>query len=619
MQYIKVFFVALSLVVGQVFPATTTWAASHNVVVQQVQLAGIGTGNAGQEFVTIYNNADSDVDITDWCLTYSSASGATTSTLYCVRSADATTKVWLKARSYGQFVSSDLKNTIGGPSGDGVFTYKNGLSSTGGKIRLIDATLAEVDRVAWGTATGEPTAPEPPAGKVLVRIGNGQLQDTDNSAQDFTIGLPNYYPKGMYELAIDVCPNITGAQSSLPPNYVYNDIAECVVKPPQDACPNIESLQVAVPQGFLRDETGMCQPDSCLNVDGLQSSVPYGYDDDLYGTCTEIDVCLNMPLAQYSVPDGYVLDENNTCIRDLIVLELSEILPNPKGSDTGREFVELYNPSDRAVSLDDYELVVGSSAPKKVSFPPGSLLQPKEYKTFYDSNIGFTLTNTSGRVILQAKDGRVFSDTGNYSSANEDVSWANLFGVWQYTNTATPGGINVYDEDASDEGGVTPQAQVLSCPAGKYRNPLTNRCRNIETDASVLSTCDSDQYRNPETGRCKKVVSAAAVAPCKEGQYRSEETNRCRTISTSSATLTPCKEGQERSPETNRCRTIRSASVPAAAYAVEPVKDSAKVFIGWWALGGIGVVASAYAGWEWRREVIGAIRRVMPFKYMHKK
>ena len=51
----------------------------------------------------------------------------------------------------------------------------------------------------------------------------------------------------------------------------------------------------------------------------------------------------------------------------------------------------------------------------------------------------------------------------------------------------------------------------------------------------------------------------------------------------------------------------------SAAFAVEPVKDGGKAFIGWWALGGVGVLAGGYGVWEWRREMAGAIRKVTAF------
>jgi hypothetical protein len=126
------------------------------------------------------------------------------------------------------------------------------------------------------------------------------------------------------------------------------------------------------------------------------------------------------------------------------------------------------------------------------------------------------------------------------------------------------------------------------CKEGQYRNEETNRCRSIAAEATALAPCDDDEERNPATNRCRKIASLASQ-------------------------LTPCKEGQERNPETNRCRNVAAAVPPDAAFGVEPVADTGKAFIGWWALGGVGILALGYAGWEWRQEIAAVIRKVGTF------
>jgi hypothetical protein len=168
---------------------------------------------------------------------------------------------------------------------------------------------------------------------------------------------------------------------------------------------------------------------------------------------------------------------------------------------------------------------------------------------------------------------------------------------------------------------VADPATLAPCEEGKYRNPVTNRCRTITVDVPVLTACSDGEYRNQETNRCRKIATTlgASLTPCKDDQYRSEETHRCRSITAASTNqLAPCKEGQERNPETNRCRTIATAAIPPAAFAVEPIATSGKAFVGWWALGGIGVLAAGYGIWEWHREITGGLRRLFGFLVSHK-
>jgi tellurite resistance protein len=164
-------------------------------------------------------------------------------------------------------------------------------------------------------------------------------------------------------------------------------------------------------------------------------------------------------------------------------------------------------------------------------------------------------------------------------------------------------------DDAPQLAGTTLQP----CKDNQYRSEETNRCRTIVATA-VSVPCKDGQYRSEETNRCRNIALAGStLVACGDDQYRSEATNRCRNIVTLTGTLTPCKDNQYRSEETNRCRNITTSTVPAAAFAVESTPDTGKVFVGWYALGGVGALAVAYGVWEWRSEAMAAVRRIASF------
>ena len=516
MQYVKYIFSVILVVIAPFISLYEAEAISQSIVISQVQTAGAGTGTAGQEFVEVYNNSSSDVDVTGWCLTYSSSSTSTQSTLHCFTPSDSTIKLWIKARSYVTFVSADYSAATG-TSADGLFLYNGGMAATGGRVRLLNDANVEIDKVAWGGVSGESTIPIPASGKVLQRKGAETLQDTDSSG-DFFASLPLIHFGGMYELVIDVCPNVSGAQVSIPQGMVIDNAGNCIVPPPVDVCPNIAELQTELPGGYLKDNAGNCQPDSCLNLYGLQVGIPFGYDSDGSGECIEHDECPNLIYAQYEIPEGMIKNQSGNCVLDLVPLELTEIFPNAKGSDIGREFIEIYNPSTETVTLDSYVIHTGVNAEKTVPFPSGAVMLPGERKVFSDSSMGFTLVNTTGRVVLASIDGTTYGDSGVYTSPGDEMAWAQIDGVWQYTSQPTPGEVNAASliaETTSDESSTS--QGVVACAPGKYRNPLTNRCRNIESDATVLASCDADQYRSPDTGRCRKIASAATLTACKDG------------------------------------------------------------------------------------------------------
>lgn len=568
------YFFCLLLAIYQMYIIVPTAHAtvSSNVVIAQMYPGA--TGVATQEFIELYNTADTAVDITGWCVSYVPSSGSNPSKLGCITAPDASTHLWLKAGGYATFISNEYKTAHGGTA-DVVFS--SGISATAGHIRLTDAGGAEIDRLGWGSATNpETTAVAAPAnGKSLQRkTATVGYQDTDDNSFDFQAATPSLHASDVYEVVIII-----------------------------DVCPNIAEIQSIMPSGYLADTSGDCQVDSCLNIAGLQISVPDQYDADTNGICTAHDECDNISGVQSVIPQNMIRTGLNDCAWDVVPLVLSELLPNAVGSDTGNEFIEIYNPTDRTIDLSLYSVKVGVGGEKTYAFPIGATIAPGEYRTFNDSVMKFTLVNTYSRVVLTAIDGTLLGDSGLYDSPQEGYSWSFIDGGWHFTNRPTPGSENLASLPTADKMSDETDVKTSPCPVGKYRNPLTNRCRTIVADASLLAPCNADQYRNPETGRCKKIT--AALAPCKEGQYRSEETNRCRNI-VLAAMRKPCKDSQYRSEETGRCRNV--TSMPSANFAVEPIKDTGMVFAGWWAVGGVLLLAVGYAVWEWRSEILAWLR-----------
>lgn len=101
------------------------------------------------------------------------------------------------------------------------------------------------------------------------------------------------------------------------------------------------------------------------------------------------------------------------------------------------------------------------------------------------------------------------------------------------------------------------------CGEGKFLNPKTNRCKNLQT-VSETSTGKTITTYDPETGE------ATVEKICNEGYYLNTETNRCNkektdsSSSSSSSTKTSstvkntetktCPEGKVLNPATNRCK-----------------------------------------------------------------
>jgi hypothetical protein len=466
-------------------PSNYVIAVSNSVVISKIQTGGSGSGTTLQEYVQIFNNSENEVNITNWCLQFSSDTNILTADyreIICLEKLELSIDYVLKPNSYALFVSSVFSSENLLIYNDGIFSNNTNIPGTNGSVRLINDNNIVIDMVGWGNGISETTALSSLSGGniFLRKIDGVSLIDSDNNSLDFdTIVSPSLLEGG--------------------------GISEILVQ--VDVCENIPDLQIEIPYGYLVDEDGFCKLDVCPNLDELQVIIPEGYQK----LSSSIN-CTLVPLES-------------------AVLLITELYPNAPSTDAGNEFIEIYNPNNRTIDLKGYKIQVGPSFTKEYVFDSGGI-GSGQYKTIKDTQSGIVLPNTSGvKLRLVSPAGGVVSETAVYSNASDGVSWALVDDQWIYTNQVTPETTNQpYVQPIELEiVGVT--SVLAPCPVGKYRNPETNRCRNIETAVSQLVPCDEDEYRSPDTNRCRKIALASALSACPEGQERNPETNRCRKVS----------------------------------------------------------------------------------------
>jgi hypothetical protein len=128
----------------------------------------------------------------------------------------------------------------------------------------------------------------------------------------------------------------------------------------------------------------------------------------------------------------------------LSVPPISEVLPNPAPpqTDANDEFVELYNPNDKAFDLSGFVLQVGTTTTHKYTFPGGTSIEPHQFSAFYASDTGLSLSNSDGQVKLLDPAGNLLNQTDEYTGAKDGYAWIKADGLWQWTTKPTPGAAN---------------------------------------------------------------------------------------------------------------------------------------------------------------------------------
>lgn len=282
-------------------------------------------------------------------------------------------------------------------------------------------------------------------------------------------------------------------------------------------------------------------------------------------------------------------DDSNSCSG----LIITEVFPNPSGSDGGKEFIELHNPTSTTISLEG--CMLQTTANNNIYIFGNIDINPKQYKAFYDNLTGLTLENSAGGSVYLVNAGGTedLYEIEYLPDMDDDTAWAinSSISRWFATYKPTPGEKNEIVE-------------IKPCPKGQFRNLETNRCNKIAVEAS-LSPCPPGKFRNPASNRCKSLLSVSAqLKPCNAGQFRNPETNRCKSLSSNSS-LVPCKADQERNPQTNRCRKKASGNTADGDNIQDVLSASqAENQISWLVAGFSFAGASVYAVWEWRNEML---------------
>ncbi len=121
---------------------------------------------------------------------------------------------------------------------------------------------------------------------------------------------------------------------------------------------------------------------------------------------------------------------------------ISEIFPNPEGSDNEDEFIELYNSGDMDVNLLGWRL--GDESKKRFEFKEERIISPDGHLVIYRSESKIALNNTGDSVkLFQPQKDEPFQII-KYEKAIEDWSYAKASDhKWSWTEMVTAGEENI--------------------------------------------------------------------------------------------------------------------------------------------------------------------------------
>ena len=203
-----------------------------------------------------------------------------------------------------------------------------------------------------------------------------------------------------------------------------------------------------------------------------------------------------------NVSSGKEGDEGFKKDEDLIEVQLfssqifiSEFFPDPKGDDSGKEWIEITNESNDVQNISGWG--IGNKAEKAVFiFPESTYLAPKGLLLLSSSLTKISLSNDSGSLFLFYPSGNISQEI-KYEKPGEGVAIARKDGKYVYTENPTPGMKNIVSLASQ---GVQPnntsQSQNAVSEIGQSQN-LTQPQGLVATQEPVSS--DSKVINNGDT------------------------------------------------------------------------------------------------------------------------
>ncbi len=108
-------------------------------------------------------------------------------------------------------------------------------------------------------------------------------------------------------------------------------------------------------------------------------------------------------------------------------IRLSEIFANPKGPDKGNEYIEIFNPHNHPLQLEDFSIQINNK-----TYPLTGTILAQEYLTLTHLNV----TNTNCQIVVLHNSEQV--DKFSYNQATEDHSWIKINNSWYQTKSISP-------------------------------------------------------------------------------------------------------------------------------------------------------------------------------------
>lgn len=262
------------------------------------------------------------------------------------------------------------------------------------------------------------------------------------------------------------------------------------------------------PQGFLvfyrsqtkislnndTDHVRFIRPDGIILDDIPYSNTRVGYSYNYSGNTNFVESTTLTPGEKNIItspptptPKSEDNDEESTDTTSSVAYDFSskifinEFLPNPKGSDTEQEFIEIKNADSRSINLFGWKLDDEDGGSSPYRFTDQERVGAGKILVLYRSKTKIALNNDSDTVRLIDPAGKIISSVPYEQKVLEGYSYARLNdGAYAWTSNTTPGDENTISVQETD----TPTPKVAKVKTKKVATS-SSKGNNVVSNSPI--------------------------------------------------------------------------------------------------------------------------------------
>jgi endonuclease YncB( thermonuclease family) len=213
-------------------------------------------------------------------------------------------------------------------------------------------------------------------------------------------------------------------------------------------------------------------------------------------------------------------------------IAINEVELNPRGSDAGQEWIELYNPTDVDINMSDFQITTSFKS-SDIDLPKDAVIKAGEtYVVELDEQ---TLSNTAEILVLENSTGKVVDRTPSLVDRNDDDR------TWQ----RIPDGNNEWKFADDTKGELNdPTAAKSNTTRSAYTNS-TAQCVGSAgcAEGVVQRIVDGDTLYVGVNGTVYKIDLALTTVPSKMDDGFSQSTSFTRSLCLGSNVLVDQDDG----------------------------------------------------------------------------